>query len=393
METGHFIDADDYAVNFYGYSKEELLNMDIGKINISASLDEQRKFRMRAAEKGHETVVFKHRLKNGAIKTIQSFITVIQSDGKPHLLVIVIDITKKIASEKALKESEALFKTATENLVTGIVLYREKYIYANPMAEKILGYPKEELYQKYVWDIYPDERDKLLVKQAITKRLDGEIFDAVYTLKILTKQNEEIWLLISASTVKYGDKYTALASFIDNTEQVLKERKVLEEKEEYKALSEYDPLTGIYNRRAYDNRLLEALSAAGRYKRQLSLIMFDIDYFKEINDAYGHQAGDTILFELASLVQKNIRKDDFFARFGGEEFMIISNSGVKGAAELAEKLRFKIETYDFPLKINVKCSFGVTSYKHGDTADTIIKRADDALYEAKENGRNRVKTV
>ena len=168
----------------------------------------------------------------------------------------------------------------------------------------------------------------------------------------------------------------------------------MKEKDVFKELSELEGLTDIPNRRSFDAKLEDYLSDTMLKNLKFSLIMFDIDRFKEINDTFGHQTGDAVLSELASLIKENIRKDDFFARFGGEEFMIISNNiSVSGAVELAEKLRLTIETHGFPLKINVKCSFGVTSYKHGDTADAIIKRADDALYEAKENGRNRVKTV
>ena len=122
--------------------------------------------------------------------------------------------------------------------------------------------------------------------------------------------------------------------------------------------------------------------------------MFDIDHFKQINDGYGHQIGDAVLAELASLVKKNIRGYDFIARFGGEEFMIISNNiSLKGAIEFAEKLRKKIEYAEFPEKIKVRCSFGVTAFKRGDTAESAIKRADEAMYKAKENGRNRVDSV
>jgi len=119
--------------------------------------------------------------------------------------------------------------------------------------------------------------------------------------------------------------------------------------------------------------------------------MLDIDRFKEINDAFGHQAGDTVLSELTDLVKENIRNNDFFARFGGEEFMIIVQTPkLKKAVELAEKLRSTIEMHDFTLKINVTCSFGVTSNEQDDTNGSIIYRADTALYKAKENGRNRV---
>lgn len=394
VETGNFIDANDYAVNFYGYSKEELLSMSINTINVSVGSAELKKFRRSAVKKGHESVIFKHRLKNGDVRTVQTFITGILLNGKPHLNTIVIDITEKIATEKALKESEELFKTATENLLTGVVLYREKYIYANPMAEKILGYSKEELYGKNVWDIYPDERDKLSIKQSIAKRLAGETFNVIYTLKILKKQNEEAWLLISSSTVKYGGRYAALSSFIDNTEQVLKEHTILKEKEEYRTLSEYDQLTGIFNRRAYENRIMDALSAAGRYKRPLSLIMFDIDDFKKVNDELGHAAGDSVLKEVAAAVKEDLRTTDILARVGGEEFMIIvPEATLETAVNIAERFRSKIENRSFAIGSRITLSFGVTAYDKGMTKENMEYFVDLALYKAKQEGKNRVEVV
>ena len=125
-------------------------------------------------------------------------------------------MTERKLLEDKLKESEELFRILTENLITGIILYREKYIYANPTAESILGYTQDEFYQKYVWDVFSDEFDKKIIKKAIEKRLSGEnMGQSHYTFKALTKQNKEIWLLISSTTVKYKDKLTALASFIE----------------------------------------------------------------------------------------------------------------------------------------------------------------------------------
>jgi diguanylate cyclase (GGDEF)-like protein/PAS domain S-box-containing protein len=394
VESGRFIDANNSAVKFYGYSKDELLNISIEKINVSNSPQELKIFRRTTAAKGGGVTIFKHKLKNGEIKIVQPHIAAITLNNKQCLLVIILDITEKIASENALKESEELFRIMSENLIIGIVLYQEKYIYANPMAENILGYSKDELYQKYVWDVYPDEHDKELIKEAIEKRLKGEMFNSTYTLKVLTKQNKEIWLLISVSTVKYKDKYTALASFIDITDKILEEQNILKEKENYKILSEFDVLTGIYNRRAYEIKLEGMLNAAVRYKRPLSLIMFDIDDFKNINDMFGHATGDSVLKEIASAIKEGLRATDFFARIGGEEFMIItSETSLEMATNLAERFRAKIENYNFTIGTKITLSFGVSAYRESITKENLEYFVDLALYEAKQKGKNRVEVV
>jgi diguanylate cyclase (GGDEF)-like protein len=154
-----------------------------------------------------------------------------------------------------------------------------------------------------------------------------------------------------------------------------------------------DPLTGIFNRR----KLLELLQAnileAKRYGMPLALIFFDIDHFKKVNDNYGHEAGDSVLQGLARMVTDMIRQTDIFARLGGEEFVIlVHNNDARIGGELAEKIRFRVGQHDFPQVGTVTCSFGVVQFFPDDTAETLIKRADEAMYAAKQAGRNRVET-
>ena len=163
--------------------------------------------------------------------------------------------------------------------------------------------------------------------------------------------------------------------------------------EEYKLelekLSITDPLTGIYNRRYFDTKLKEKITLAQRYGLKFSLIMFDIDHFKKINDEYGHDVGDMVLIEYSKLISEAIREGDIFCRVGGEEFMIIVpyTDGEK-AKKIAEKLRSKVENYKKIVPVTM--SFGVNEYIEGETSDHIYKNVDDALYKAKENGRNQV---
>jgi diguanylate cyclase (GGDEF)-like protein len=156
-------------------------------------------------------------------------------------------------------------------------------------------------------------------------------------------------------------------------------------------LAETDPLTKIYNRLKFDSIFASEIMRVQRYKTPLSLIIFDIDDFKQINDTYGHNVGDNVLIELTKVVSNNIRTTDIFARWGGEEFVILTpNTDMDHAKELAERLRVAIEDSIFKEAFTVTCSFGVAEFKKGDTTDTLSKRADDALYEAKKSGKNRV---
>jgi len=158
-----------------------------------------------------------------------------------------------------------------------------------------------------------------------------------------------------------------------------------------KMKAEFDEMLNIYNRTKFMEKLKLETERSHRYKSDVSLIMFDVDYFKEINDNYGHLVGDDILKSLINIVKNEIREVDFLARYGGDEFIIINpETKLKESVKLAERLRFKIENSEFEKIDKVSCSFGVAELREDDDIDSFIKRVDDALYEAKEKGRNKV---
>jgi diguanylate cyclase (GGDEF)-like protein len=164
--------------------------------------------------------------------------------------------------------------------------------------------------------------------------------------------------------------------------------------EKFRILSEIDTLTGIYNKGKFNKVLDEELKKVRRYKRPLGLILFDIAHFKKINDTYGHQVGDYVLKTVAKIVKENIRDTDIFARWGGEEFVILApETDINGLKILAEKLRKAIEDYSFDRVGKVTASFGITEAVPEDTVDSVVRRADEALYAAKERGRNRVEIM
>ena len=152
-----------------------------------------------------------------------------------------------------------------------------------------------------------------------------------------------------------------------------------------------DELTNIPNRAKFNQVISKEVERYHRYKQKLSFIIFDIDHFKRFNDIYGHQFGDEILRELAHLVEKRVRTNDLLARWGGEEFAIIlANTQITAANSYAEEIRQSIQEHHFIDDLRLTCSFGVTTIHNDDDINSLLKRADKALYQAKSLGRNTV---
>ncbi len=155
-------------------------------------------------------------------------------------------------------------------------------------------------------------------------------------------------------------------------------------------LSETDQLTGLCNRHKLDRSLKQEMEKARRYKRELSYILIDIDYFKRINDTYGHASGDEVLVKVAEILRSHVRSSDIVGRMGGEEFLIISpETDGKSAFLLAEKLRRITEEYPFSQIGQLTISIGVAQLRDGVDATELLSLADQALYQAKREGRNR----
>ena len=164
------------------------------------------------------------------------------------------------------------------------------------------------------------------------------------------------------------------------------------ERRKQKAMHDFavhDALTGIYNRHGINEILSQELKEFKRDKKEFSVIFFDIDLFKKVNDIYGHDIGDYVLENIANLVSIEIRSSDIFARWGGEEFIIfLPNTNISNSIDIAEKLRKIIEEHAFSNVDSITCSFGVTQLQEQDDKTSFLKRVDELLYKAKENGRN-----
>lgn len=206
--------------------------------------------------------------------------------------------------------------------------------------------------------------------------------DHVVYLKTPQDPENSKAFLLTYNNFPLLDKYVM---FFTDITQIEKEKAYLMHQ------ATFDSLTAIYNRSKFNNVLITEAKRVKRYDTTLSLIIFDIDKFKNVNDTYGHVVGDTVLKELAVLVSQSIREHDILSRWGGEEFIILTPEvDLSNAQKLAEKLRVKIEGNQFTHAGSVTCSFGVAQFKVNDTTESFVKRADDMLYKAKRNGRNRV---
>ena len=220
------------------------------------------------------------------------------------------------------------------------------------------------------------EGDKVVIKTSLPF-LDENFFNKHIKNKPYAKIKENLW------AIKSEDKY--IIDTFDGVDFLV---------EELKKESIYDFLTKCYNKKEIELLLDRFLKESIRYDTPLSVMMLDIDFFKKVNDTYGHLAGDFVLKEVAKIIKNSIRQSDACGRFGGEEFLIIlPNTKLNGAMKLAERIRKNIKNHKFifnNIPISITVSIGITSASKKDTIFSLIERADEALYEAKKRGRDRV---
>ncbi|ABM02139.1 diguanylate cyclase with PAS/PAC sensor [Psychromonas ingrahamii 37] len=298
------------------------------------------------------------------------------------------DITERKQAKEALEESEYKFRTILDVAADGVCLVDKqtrKFIQGNNAICKMLGYRDDELYELGIEDIHPAEALAEVFLQ-FNKKRQGEII-VVPNIPVKRK-NGSIFLADISSAAIILDGRTIMVGFFHD----VTERKKVEE--EIKLLATTDSLTGIANRRAFSTHLASELERSNRYGTPLSLVMFDIDYFKKVNDNFGHDAGDDVLQALSELVKRNIRAVDIVARWGGEEFMLLMpESDISAATAAIEKLRREISDFPFGQVGSLTVSFGITVFVLNEDSKVFLKRVDDALYQAKEKGRNRVEIL
>jgi len=270
-------------------------------------------------------------------------------------------------------------------------------------GRKALELFNEEFFPIVLTDWMMPEMDGLQLCRAIRKNASpGYVFIILLTAK---DSKDDIISGLEAGADDYLTKpfnHAELIARLQTGKRILElERSLKRANEEIRILSITDPLTGSYNRGYLTEHLPQEIKRTRRYGHHLSLVLCDIDYFKKVNDTYGHQVGDQVLKEFVRCVRKSIRDNvDWVARYGGEEFLIVvPETDTRGASHLAERLRGAISQMVIKVQekgMHITASFGVTGFGPATPDDKIspeamISQADKSLYQAKQEGRNRVK--
>ncbi|HEX8979420.1 MAG TPA: GGDEF domain-containing protein [Parasulfuritortus sp.] len=226
-------------------------------------------------------------------------------------------------------------------------------------------------------------------KLAVRLLASAIILLLIFQSTILLRHREDAEARLAHGSFLLEELTIELKQKNDRLQLEIARRKAMEQQLETLAVT--DQLTGIYNRRRFDDMLNQHIRQEARYPRGLALLMLDIDRFKDVNDHLGHAAGDEVLRELARLISESKRAADDFFRIGGEEFCLITFSDGDGNLETtAEKLRQTVAEHTFPKAGRLTVSIGVTRFQPDDDYDRLFKRTDDALYLAKQTGRNKV---
>lgn len=277
------------------------------------------------------------------------------------------------------------------------------FTFVSPNARAMTGYSAEEIVGRKLTDFLTDVSKEYFLDQVRLRRENwfgkdrGK--DVLHDVQFVCKNGFIKWVQVSANLMRRDGVFIG---YIGTT------RDIMERKEYEYQLNQYvqelkklnteleksatlDLLTGVYNRRKFEDDLDLLISQTSQAALEFSLIFFDIDHFKTINDIFGHPAGDLVLQQISQLVGKNIRKTDRLFRWGGEEFTILlQNTHLEDARKVAEKIRRLIESADFGLAKKITISFGVGQYQAPENADQIVARVDKILYQAKMQGGNRV---
>lgn len=314
------------------------------------------------------------------------------------LFIIEFFITKQIVNVSVINPLAVLYDRAKgfediiHNSLNEIYIFSKeelRFVFANDTAIKNIGYTLEELQSMNLYELKPQFSKEQFIElitpllegkkavqffNAVQKRKDGSLYDVQVNLQLIKIDGEE--------------KFVAIVN--DITEQ----NKTLQEKEHYYYLSTHDHLTQQFNRQMFDTLFEKEAERAQRYGSELSLIMIDIDFFKKVNDIHGHQVGDEVLKKVSAHIKTLLRDSDVFARWGGEEFVIfMPHTNLQNAVEKAEALRMAIEKLNIKVAGSITCSFGVMQVKNFEKLNEAFTQVDEALYKAKENGRNRIETI
>ncbi len=405
-KDGVFVGINDTELSWLGYSREEVVNR--FKFSDVIASEDVPMFQANFAafmERGFvRDVEYLMRRKDGSRFAALLNATVVYDDSHRFLVSrgTVFDISRRKEMEEALRESEVRYRSVVDALSEGVILMDADGVIraSNASAERILGLTVDQIGGRVPLDprwvvsqedgtpFPPEERP------AVAALRTGKSYRGV-VMRVDMPDGKRRWVAVNSQPlVRNGEQkpYAVVASFTDITE-----RKLLEHELERQA--RIDALTGAVNRRYFMVESDREIARARRFAHPLSLLLIDVDHFKSVNDQYGHEVGDQVLVHVVRACRQVLRDADILARIGGEEFaVVLPEADLSRAVHAADRIREAVAHASLPLEEGGVCrvtlSIGVTELRgSAASVEKLLRLADRGLYEAKEQGRNRVCVV
>lgn len=383
---GVFTNLHPHYADLLGYSWDEIIGKNTRIVMPKSYRKQFDEYLQRVISQGKDEGLMQVMAKDLSVHIIEYKNTLkIDADGNKFVLGIARDVTGQLETEQALIESDTRFRLILDSIEDGYfeVNLAGEFTFFNHRIHEHLGYTEEELLGKSYKMIMDESNAQFVLEKFHNIFLTGESIQSM-EWELMKKEGTVIYVETSVSLNKNrkGEPIGFQGIIRDVTE-----RKRTEQELAYMAY--HDPLTGLYNRKAFMEKLVDTLREAKRYENKRGILYLDLDSFKKVNDVYGHEIGDKLLIEVASRLRDALRGSDYISRLGGDEFTIIlTNSQDLHAERVAERI---VEYISKPYKIGgilidfVSASVGISVFPDdGHDAQLLLKHADTAMYKAKE---------
>ncbi|HKJ70329.1 MAG TPA: PAS domain S-box protein [Gammaproteobacteria bacterium] len=392
-EKGRIESFNPAAERIFGYRAEEVVGENVRILMPEPHRSRHDDYMQRYLDTGEARLMglpgyeVSGRHRDGHAIPLKMSLSEVRVGGRRQFISILRDVSAQKEIEGRL-EDESRFANAVINSLPGAFYLLDRVgrcLRWNRNLEEITGYSGEEIAAMRPTDYFrPEDQQRAADTVA---RVFEEGSDRIEA-DLVTKSGATIPFLWTGARVDLEGEPCLAGMGMD-----ISDRKALEDELTRRATT--DALTGVPNRPHFEQHLDREMAKAARYGRGLSLIMFDLDHFKGVNDHNGHEVGDEVLRQAVTVAWPLLRGSDLLARWGGEEFMVLaSETGGEGALGLAERLRAAVEAHPFPGDgEDLTASFGVAEFQADDTPGQLVRRVDAALYRAKRQGRNRVETA
>jgi diguanylate cyclase (GGDEF)-like protein/PAS domain S-box-containing protein len=399
VQNGKFIFVNELYQKLSGYTDTELLSTYSLNYIYPDDRDMVREEAIKCL-KGESFEPYEYRFvkKNDEIMWILETITPIVYKEERATLGNFMDITERKRMEEALRQSEEKYRTILENIEEGYfeVDLAGNFTFFNDSVCWVLGYSREELMGMNNRH-YTDKEEFKKVFHAYNKVYKTGEPNRGFSQQITVKDGTRRYIEGSISLLKdSSDKPTGFRGILrDITERKKVEEELKKSEQRYLELSIIDDLTQLYNSRHFYAQIEKEIERSNRYEQPLTLLMLDLDKFKDFNDTYGHVEGDNVLLRLGQVIKRCLRETDSAYRYGGEEFTIMlpittSEEGMVTARRIQRELKKEVFSPVLDQQIYVTVSIGLAQYKPKEEMKAFVHRADQFMYQAKKNGRDRI---